>query len=270
MKKSKGKKQAKKRVRKVRARTIRHELVVRVDSQPGVPTVTDLAEPMKDGQKLTIPATWLSDRQIMRIVQRTPREHVYNRKGKGGKTFRYVTGSYVQRVLNFVFAWNWDFEVINHGNEHGHIWVQGRLTVRGNKPGQVISKTQFGRAEVKMLRDGKGMVDYGNDLKAATTDCMKKCASMFGIASDIYGVSDYQDETGETPRENVGVPVAFPVPVPGKSIIAIVEAVDCHGAFKGGCPGGNEITPSERDFSVKLFGKPLCRACQKDAPKKAV
>ena len=246
--------------------TTRHEIVVRVDNQPTVPSVTDLSEPMKDGQKLTIPATWLSDRQLMRIVQKTPREHVYNRKGKGGKTFRYVTGSYVQRVLNYVFAWNWDFEVISHGNENGHIWVQGRLTVRGNKPGQTISKTQFGRAEVKMLRDGKGMVDYGNDLKAATTDCMKKCASMFGIASDIYGVSDYQEETGVEPR-----PVSEPVIqlAPGAAVKQAVadttakyEPIDCHGALRGGCPDGAEVTPSEAEFSKKMYGRPLCRKCQ--------
>ena len=37
------------------------------------------------------------------------------------------------------------------------------------------------------------MLDYGNDLKAATTDALKKCASELGIASDIYGANEFKE-----------------------------------------------------------------------------
>lgn len=238
-----------------------------------VPTVEDLSQPMTDkGQNLTIPKTWMSDKQIMRMVQQTPKAHVYKRKGKGGQVFDYVTGSYVEKVLNFVFGWNWDFEVMSHGREQDHVWVLGKLTVHGNKPGQQITKTQFGRAEVKYLtesKDGKRvrtnvLMDFGNDLKSATTDSLKKCASLLGIASDIYGKADYKAETGAEPREKALPALAAPQVADGP-----VEEIYCHGAGKGGCPQGAEITSSEREYSVKMYGKPLCRECIKLArPKK--
>ena len=35
-------------------------------------------------------------------------------------------------------------------------------------------------------------MDLGNDLKAATTDALKKCASELGIASDIYAPNEFK------------------------------------------------------------------------------
>ncbi|MCH7679477.1 hypothetical protein IID10_08945 [candidate division KSB1 bacterium] len=107
-----------------------------------------------------------------------------------------MTGIYVKKVLNYAFGFNWDFEVVEHGKEENHIWVLGKLTVKGfdnkTKSEGRISKMQFGRSEVKMKKTG-GMLDFGNDLKAACTDSLKKCASEFGIASDIYGKNEFKD-----------------------------------------------------------------------------
>ena len=128
-----------------------------------------------------------------------------NALGKGGKSWDYVTGAYVEKVLNFVFAWNWDLDVLEHGVEGDFIWVKAKLTVRGTKPGEVISKTQFGRKEIAYMKDKphkpEYYLDFGNDLKSATTDALKKCASLLGIASDIYGKMEYKDESGVTPRD---------------------------------------------------------------------
>lgn len=137
----------------------------------------------------------LSTAQILRIMQKTPSEHVYQRPGKGGQTWDYVTGTYVKKVLNYVFAWNWDFNIVQHGVEGDIVWVLGRLTVRvpmGQSNFQSIVKEQFGRAEVKKLKTG-GNVDFGNDLKAASTDALKKCASELGIASDVYGKEEFKE-----------------------------------------------------------------------------
>jgi recombination DNA repair RAD52 pathway protein len=133
--------------------------------------------------------------QVLHMMQKTPAEHIYQRKGKGGQTWDYVTGTYVKKTLNYVFGWNWDFTVVAHGVEGNQIWVHGRLTVRVPwKKGefQSIVKEQFGRADVKQLKTG-GNVDFGNDLKAATTDALKKCASELGIASDIYGKEEFKE-----------------------------------------------------------------------------
>lgn len=130
--------------------------------------------------------------QLIHIMQKTPKEHIYTRPAKGGGVWDYVTGVYVKKVLNYVFAWNWDFEVKEKGIEGDLVWVLGRLTVR-TKTGATIVKEQFGRADLKKKKDGTGYVDYGNDLKAATTDALKKCASELGIASDVYGKNEFRE-----------------------------------------------------------------------------
>ena len=275
-KKSKGKKRAKKsrlsRARNtasvVKRLTTRHEIVVRVAPNEITPTLADLAEPMQEGKNLAITPTWVSSKQIMRMVQRTPKQFVYSRPAKGGGRWNYVTGAYIEKVLNFVFGFMWDFEIVEHGKEEGMVWVKGKLTVKDPK-GHTITKMQFGRADIKMKKTG-GMLDYGNDLKAASTDSLKKCASLLGIASDIYGSTEYKEETGAEPRTDVPVIKL----TPGASVEKAVEdtkakyeqeKIDCHGWSKGGCPDGAEVDPTVRDYSMKIYGKPMCRNCQKEA-----
>lgn len=142
--------------------------------------------------------------QLIHMLQATPKEHIYSRPAKGGGTWDYVTGIYVKKVLNYVFAWNWDFEVKEKGIQDDLVWVLGRLTVR-TKTGASIVKEQFGRADLKKKRDGNGFVDYGNDLKAATTDALKKCASELGIASDVYGKNEFR-EIKYTEVEDLPIP----------------------------------------------------------------
>ena len=38
----------------------------------------------------------------------------------------------------------------------------------------------------------------------------------------------------------------------------------CNGRAKTGCPDGAVLTKAEFDYSMKLYKKPLCRACQKN------
>lgn len=283
---AKKKKVAKKAAAKKRA-PVKHEIVVRVQQQAQypAPTTQELAEPMRDGKKMTIPKTWLNEQQLVKIVQRTPKEHVYRRKGKGGKEFDYVTGAYVEKVLNFVFGWNWDLDVLEHGVAGNFIWVKARLTVRGTKEGQTIQKTQFGRAEIKYL-SGQGKtpaayVDFGNDLKAATTDALKKCASLLGIASDIYGKTEYKQEADREPRETAHEEPVVQIGAPERTKAAVAAVrekhgaqtapapeVKCNGVNGKGCTYGNDIDPlpeAVAAYSKQAYGKALCRDCQKDA-----
>ena len=71
----------------------------------------------------------LNVKQLMHMLQRTPKEHIYKRVGKGGGEFEYVTGTYMKKVLNYMFGWMWDFEVKSHGQEKDLVWVLGRLTM---------------------------------------------------------------------------------------------------------------------------------------------
>jgi len=159
----------------------------------------------------------LNPKQLDFILKPTPKIHTYSRPAKGGGTWTYVTGVFVKKTLNFLFGWNWDFEVINFemNMEAKQCIVQGKLTCRTN--GQTIIRNQFGRADIKfksepvldangkqIMYEYKGQMrkkmqpsvnplDLGNDLKAATTDALKKCASELGLFSDIYAPNEYKE-----------------------------------------------------------------------------
>lgn len=177
-------------------------------------------------RELTAIASDLNEKQLLHILQRTPGTHVYNRPAKGGGSWDYVTGVYVKKVLNYVFGWNWDFEVKQHGVEGDMIWVLGRLTVRTGTT--TIVKEQFGRADCKKKKDGSGYLDFGNDLKAATTDALKKCASELGIASDIYGKNEFKeiekihlnDEMSDLTKPEKQTGKVLPPPTPEKPVIS--------------------------------------------------
>lgn len=143
---------------------------------------------------LTLTSAPITQTQLLFILQKTPKEHIYKRQAKGGGTWDYVTGVYVKKVLNYTFGWMWDFQIVDKGREGDLVWVQGRLTIKSKTGKPMIIKEQFGRADIKYYKDrSKGMLDYGNDLKSASTDALKKCASELGIASDVYGKTEFQE-----------------------------------------------------------------------------
>jgi hypothetical protein len=150
-----------------------------------VPKVGDL--------ELSIVATPFQTKQLLHILQRTPAGHIYKRPAKGGGEWEYITGAYVKKVLNYVFGWLWSFEVKAHGREGNLIWVLGRLTINDKNGKPMIVKEQFGRADMKMKKGTESPLDYGNDLKAASTDALKKCASELGIGSDVYARNEFRD-----------------------------------------------------------------------------
>lgn len=141
-------------------------------------------------------------RQI--IQQKTPDKEIRTRKGRGGMVFKYTDGAYVIRTLNEALGHNWDFEadneeVINWNGVPFEVRCRGRLTVRLN--GQAVTKVQYGSQIIEFIKerdkDGKvyivGPVSIGDCFKGAATDAMKKCASLLGVALDLYD-SDYKAE----------------------------------------------------------------------------
>jgi len=144
-------------------------------------------------RKLMLTESPLTEKQLLHILQKTPKEHIYHRPAKGGGEWEYVTGIYVKKVLNYVFGWMWDFEVKEHGREGDLMWVFARLTIKDKKGNPMIVKEQFGRADVKFKKGTKDSLDFGNDLKSAATDALKKCAAELGISSDIYGKEEFKE-----------------------------------------------------------------------------
>lgn len=155
-------------------------------------------QPYKNGKAFSIIKAPISEKQLLAILQETPRNHIYTRPGKGGGKWEFVTGVYVKKMLNYVFGWLWDFQVIDKGREDNQVWIHGRLTIKDENQNPIIIKEQFGRADVKIKKGTNTALDYGNDLKAATTDALKKCASELGIASDVYGKNEFKRIPYET------------------------------------------------------------------------
>ena len=139
---------------------------------------------------LVLQEMMLSPRQNGIVRAETPKEFIKERPTRGGKKAKYVEGGYVISQLNNAFSpIGWDFEVIEQGILDKEVWVKGRLTLKDPKSGYTFSKTQYGQH----IRE-ENKVPLGDTLKAAATDAMKKCASMLGIALDVYwGVLDTEE-----------------------------------------------------------------------------
>ena len=127
-----------------------------------------------------------NDAQRDIVLMQTPPGEIKQRPGRGGKPVNYVEIGYVVETLNRAFGFDWDFEVVQHSflAEANEVCVLGRLTVRAN--GYAIVKQQFGGSGVKFLKGSKTPVSLADDFKAAASDALKKCASLIGIAHDVY------------------------------------------------------------------------------------
>jgi len=135
----------------------------------------------------------LNGNQLAQLLKATPKQYVRTRPAKGGGTWDYVTSGYVKKVLNLMFGWDWDFEIISEiiQLEAKQVIVKGKLVCRTN--GRVITKMQYGRQDVKFRKGTSEPLDLGNDMKGAASDCLKKCASELGIAADIYNKEEFRE-----------------------------------------------------------------------------
>lgn len=133
----------------------------------------------------------LNASQLALLLKKTPKQYVHTRPAKGGGTWDYVSGGYVRKVLNLMFGWDWDFEVVSEQVVGKQVIVKGKLTCRVN--GRQIVKMQFGCKEIICRKGTDEALNLGNDFKAASTDALKKCAAELGIAADIYNKQDFKE-----------------------------------------------------------------------------
>lgn len=135
----------------------------------------------------------LNEGQLKILLKKTPKQYIKQRPAKGGGQWNYVTGGYVRKVLNMLFGWDWDFEILDEKIliEAREVVVKGRLTCRSN--GRTIIKTQYGNKDIICKRGTDTPLSIGNDLKAAATDALKKCAAEIGIAADVYNAEDFKE-----------------------------------------------------------------------------
>src|SRR3712207_1399804 len=73
------------------------------------------------------------------------------------------------------------FRVLEHGInvEADEVWALGELVA--DFDGRTVTRQQFGSQKIKRSRASGAPLDIGFDLKGATTDALKKCASLIGV-----------------------------------------------------------------------------------------
>lgn len=129
---------------------------------------------------------------LERLGKPFPREAIKQRRaGNSSKPLDYVEGHTVIRRLNAATGGKWSWSIksfefrplpkTSNGNEQSLVVVTGELTIDG-------LGTRAGIGVQKVTENG------GEDLvKGASTDALKKAATMFGVALDLYG-DDYEDQ----------------------------------------------------------------------------
>lgn len=138
----------------------------------------------REANKSDLITNGLNEAQRTFLTQKTPQQYIKMRPGPGGVRLSYVEVGYVINLLNQAFNYDWDFRIIDQQVGKKQVWVRGELTVRIGE--HTIVKGQYGGADLKMNRTTNEPMSVADDLKAAASDCLKKCASLLGVAGDVY------------------------------------------------------------------------------------
>jgi len=123
-------------------------------------------------------------------------DQIKQREGRDG-TLDYVEGHSVIARLNEAFDGHWSFEIVRHDilEERNEILVVGKLSAEG------VVKMQFGASRIERDETTKEIVCLADDLKAAGTDALKKCATFLGVGLRLYGERPASRATqGGSPR----------------------------------------------------------------------
>lgn len=129
--------------------------------------------------------TGFNPTQARKLLEKQLNPAWIEKRSQGGKSLSYVGGHIIIRLLNVAFNQRWSFEVLDTkilgepGVKGTIVTVHGRMTV----PGLGI-REQYGNQAFM----GGAMDEH--TIKGATTDAMKKCAAMFGVALELSGEAE--------------------------------------------------------------------------------
>ena len=134
------------------------------------------------------------DIQIKDLSQ--PFDNIKQRKGNFGQILDYIETSSVIQRLNDVLEGNWSFEIVEYIIGEEEVFVKGQLSV-----GSIV-KQQFGGSQITRKKDSKEIICISDDLKAAASDCLKKCATLFGVGLSLYTNGQSRQANGNKPNTN--------------------------------------------------------------------
>lgn len=124
------------------------------------------------------------DRNV--LEQPFPKELVKFKPGFFGQEVEYIeVGDVIERLNEgFDGVWTWELLPVTGGKYYeivgDEVLVVGKLSRDEN------FKTHFGGSKITKSRQSGEMVSFSSDCKAAASDALKKCATLFGVALDIY------------------------------------------------------------------------------------
>lgn len=107
----------------------------------------------------------------------------------------YIPAKNIIQRLNECFSNDWCFTIVDKFVDLSisQVAVHGRLEVVSDSG--TIVKEQWGGAYIEKTINGK-VINLGDNLKAASTDSLKKCASLLGVGLYMY-TDDVKEKVGE-------------------------------------------------------------------------
>ena len=126
------------------------------------------------------------------LNEKFDKKDIKARQGSFGKTLSYLEGHTVINRLNKVLGNDWSFEIVNQTIYEGHLVIHTRIVVNTNDGTPPVIKEAYGGKKLTKTKQGE-LLDVASDFKAASTDALKKCASLLGVGLDLYG-SDLEDD----------------------------------------------------------------------------
>jgi hypothetical protein len=127
-----------------------------------------------------------------------PREDVKTRPGQHGKTLSYIGVNKVLLRLHEACDVV-TFEVVRHEILETEVIVVGRLSADG------VVNVDFGTAQITLDGDGRPL-SVGDDLKAASSDCIKRCARLLGCPLDFNAQLERNGQAPPKPRTQAAAP----------------------------------------------------------------
>lgn len=176
----------------------------------------------------------VDEEHVKKVVKEKLDKSWIKTRKQGGTTLSYIGGHTVIHLLNKAFGFGWSFEIVREDivesvPKPATEWVNRKKEYKRDSNGQMIMEAQppvvkvLGRLSVpgygvKEQYGSKvligGATEQESAFKSASTDAMKKCASLFGIGLELWGEEGLEDdEPVETPEVKQ---VAKQAPAPAK------------------------------------------------------
>jgi len=194
----------------------------------------------------------MNEAQMRMLCGRTPAHVIRTRPGRGGKAFRYIPYGYAVDSLNKAFGFDWDFVILPVFN--GNLFKQTDVEVK-DRSGKVTyvnhNLTVYGELKVR-IRNNKNVViativkqgigsqdwneanEFGDSLKGASSDALKRAAHELGVGLDLYFDEQVelnafnekkQKEEADKKREAEQVASAILNDVPAKGAVLLMRSM---------------------------------------------